>query len=230
MEEKVIGYDVREMWYKEPTDFRMGSKLAKMLSANRGLWSSIFNDGTCPDIVGKDREERSFGVIEFPPESRVGINWPLWSDLADLRNYLEAYRCAEGRPAWLVAITIRAEDLESKSRALESMGWPRDTEWPERLEANPDGIQKDWAFVGYDLTNVFSDSMITASLSPQADAQGVAELTSELNEYLLFPGIEKAVEFKTRWDISPAGEQTPHPVYGIWRIEEIRYRSLYGNW
>ncbi len=230
MVENIIGYDVREMWYKDSTDFQMGSKLVKMLSENRGLWCSIFNDGAWSDIVGKDREEGSFGVIEFPPESRVGINWPLWSDLAELQEYLKAYRSAEGRPAWLVAITIRAEDLASKSRALESMGCLRDTEWPERLEANPDCIQKDWVLVGYDLTNVFSDSMITARLSPGADAQKVAALTSELNEYLLFPSIEKAAEFKTRWDISPGGEQTPHLVYGIWRIEEIRYRSMYGNW
>ena len=55
MEEKIIGYDVWEMWVKYPTDFRMGSKLVKGLCDN--LWNSIFDDGSYADIVGKDREE-----------------------------------------------------------------------------------------------------------------------------------------------------------------------------
>jgi hypothetical protein len=228
MEEKIIGYDVREMWYKDPTDFRMGSKRVKKLFADRMLWRSIFNDDTWPAFIGKDREERGFGVIEYPPEPHVGINWPLWSDLAELREYLKAYRSAEGRPAWLVAITIRAEDLESKSRELERIGWVRDTAWPESLEANPDCIQKDWVLVGYDLTDVFSDSVIPAP--SEAEAEEDAELTSVLNEHHLFPSIEKAAEFKTRWDVTCPGNTPPHLVYGIWRIEEIRYRSIYGNW
>jgi hypothetical protein len=43
MEEKIIGYDVREMWFKDKCDFRMGSKLVKALSND--LWSSIFDCG-----------------------------------------------------------------------------------------------------------------------------------------------------------------------------------------
>ena len=54
MEEKIIGYDVRETWYKESCDFRMGSKLVKMLSVDHTLWSPIFHHGGNGDVVGKD--------------------------------------------------------------------------------------------------------------------------------------------------------------------------------
>jgi hypothetical protein len=67
MEERIIGYDVREMWYKEPCDFRMGSKLVKMLSVDHTLWSSIFHHGGYGDLVEKDREEKGYGMIELPP-------------------------------------------------------------------------------------------------------------------------------------------------------------------
>ena len=216
MEEKIIGYDVREMWYKRPYDFRMGSKLVKMLTDD--LWSSIFFwEGDYPDVVGEDREEKGFGMIELPDMSRVGINYHLWSDLADMQNFLRPYRCAEGKPYWVVAITLRAEDLERKSRAIDRESWPRDP------ESNPDSIQGDWVLVGYDVTSVWSESMITAKLPSEAEAEDVAELTRELNEYGLFPSMEKADEFKTRWDTAFPDEE-PHLVYGIWRIEETRYR------
>jgi hypothetical protein len=214
MEEKIIGYDVREMWYKEPVDFRMGSKLVKALSND--LWSSIFFwEGDYPDVVGEDRERIGLGMIELPPMSRVGTNYPLWSDLADMLNYLHPYRCAEGKPYWVVAITLRTEDLERESRDRED--WPRDP------ESNPDTIQSDWVLVGYDLTSVRGEDMIVPKLSPDEDAQEVSELTRELNQYLLFPTIEKAVEFRMRWDTA-FPDYAPHLVYGIWRIEETRYR------
>ncbi len=65
--------------------------------------------------------------------------------------------------------------------------------------------------------------MITLKLSPEAEAQEVSELTRELNQYGLFPNIETAVEFKRRWDTA-FPEYAPHLVYGIWRVEEARYR------
>jgi len=62
MEEKIIGYDVREMWYKEPCDFEMGGKLVKMLSVDHTLWSPIFHHGGNQDVVGKDQEEKGCGM------------------------------------------------------------------------------------------------------------------------------------------------------------------------
>ncbi len=217
MEEKIIGYDVREMWYKEPCDFGMGSKLVKMLSVDHTLWSPIFHHGGNGDLVEKDLEELAYGMIELPSMSLVGVNSHLWSDLADMLNYLSPYRCAEGKPYWVVAVTLRAEDLERKSRAIGREMWPRDP------ESNPDSIQGDWVLIGYDVTSVWTESMITPTLSPEAEAEDAAELTRELNEYVLFPSMEKADEFKTRWDTA-FPDEAPHLVYGIWRIEETRCR------
>ena len=216
MKEKIIGYDVREMWFKDKYDFRMGSKLVKMLTDD--LWSSIFFwEGDYPHVMGKDRAEKGLGMIELPPMARVGINYPLWSDLADMQNYLRPYRCAEGKPYWVVAITLRAEDLEGESRDKDLYPWPYDP------ESNPDSIQSDWVLVGYDLMTEWQEDIITLKLSPEAEAQEVSELTRELNQYLLFPTVEKAGEFKMRWDTA-FPEEAPHLVYGIWQIEETRYR------
>lgn len=215
MKEKIIGYDVREMWYREPYDFEMGGKLVKMLSVDHTLWSPIFHHGGNEDVAGKDQEEKGFGIIELPPMSLVGVNSHLWSDLADMQNYLRPYRCAEEKPYWVVAITLRTEDLERKSRAIGRESWPRDP------ESNPDSIQGDWVLVGYDVTSVWSETMITGRLGPEPE--DIAKLTRELNNYGLFPSMEKADEFKTRWDTA-FPDDAPHLVYGIWRVEEARYR------
>jgi hypothetical protein len=212
MEEKIIGYDVREMWVKDKYDFHMGSKLVKGLANN--LYNSIFDQGDYRDVVGKDREEKGFGMIELPPFERVGRNYPLWSDLADMQNYLSPYRSAEGKPYWVIAITLRTEDLEGESRDKDTYAWPYEP------EANPDS---DWVLVGYDLMTEWQEGMIVLNLLPEAEIQEVSELTRELNQYLLFPTIEKAVEFKMRWDTA-FPEEAPHLVYGIWRIEETCYR------
>jgi len=217
MEERILGYDVREMWYKEPYDFRMGSKLVKMLTAD--MWSSILDYGSYPDVVGNDREELGLGMIELPPiVPRFGTSYPVWSNLADLLNYLSPYQCAEGKPYWVVAITLRTVDLEREPQYRTREDWPRDP------KANPDSVQSDWVLVGYDLGSEWSLSRITQHLvSEEAEAQDVSELTRELNRYGLFPTIEKAGEFGMLWDTA-FPEDAPHVVYGIWRIEETRYR------
>jgi hypothetical protein len=67
MKEKIIGYDVREMWYKAPCDFGMDRKLVKMLSVDHTLWSPIFHHGGNGDVAEKDLEEKAYGIIEVPP-------------------------------------------------------------------------------------------------------------------------------------------------------------------
>ncbi len=214
MEEKILGYDVREMWYKEKCDFSMGSKLVKMLTAD--VWSSILDYGDSPDVVGKDREELGLGMIQLPRiVPRFGTSYPVWSNLADLLNYLGPYRCAEGKPYWVVAVTLRTEDLEREPQYRED--WPRDP------KSNPDSIQSGWVLVGYDLGSEWSLSRITQHLGSSAEAQVVPELTRELNHYGLFANIETAGEFAMQWDTA-FPENAPHVVYGIWRIEEARYR------
>lgn len=216
MEEKIIGYDVREMWYKIEYDFRMGSKLVKALPDY--LWSSIFFwDGDHRDVTGERREELGLGMIELPPMMRVGTNYPLWSDLGDMLNYLRPYRCAEGKPYWVIAMTLRTEDLKGESRDKDNYPWPYES------ESSPDSVQSDWTLVGYDLATEWSENMITPKLFPEADDQEVSELTRELNQYLLFPTMEKAREFAIHWDAAYP-DDAPHMVYGIWRIEEAHYR------
>ncbi|MEN6335303.1 MAG: hypothetical protein ABFE01_13720 [Phycisphaerales bacterium] len=69
----------------------------------------------------------------------------------------------------------------------------------------------------------WSEEMITRELSSEVEDQEASELARELNQYLLFPTMEKAREFAIRWDTTYP-DDAPHLVYGIWRIEETRYR------
>lgn len=215
MEEKILGYDVREMWFDDEFDFHMGSKLVKMLTAD--VWSSILDYGSYPDVVGNDREELGLGMIELPPiVPRFDTSYPVWSNLADLLNYLSPYRCTEGKAYWVVAITLRTVDLEREPQYRTREDWPRDP------KANPDSVQSDWVLVGYDLGSEWSLSRITQHLEPSAEAQDVPGLATELNQYGLFPNIKTAGEFGMLWDTA-FPEDAPHVVYGIWRIEEAHY-------
>ena len=158
MEEKIIGYDVREMGREDTFDydFCMGSRLAKVLSASEELWLSIFNSRSGSELVRRAHEKFACPTIDLPPMPLVGVNYPLWGHLTSLQNYLKPYCSAGGKPYWVVAITIRTRDLQQES-------WDRGLyPWPYEPEANPDSIQNDGVLVGYDVTSAYSASMISA--------------------------------------------------------------------
>jgi hypothetical protein len=214
MQERILGYDVREMWYRDQHDLVKSGRFKKMLSVEGSLWGSIFDTGDYPDLAGRRREEIGLGVVELPDMAVVGMNLPLWSRLADMQNYLASRSRKTGRLYWVVAITICLRDPERELKKRK--------EWPYYAETMPETTQDGWTLIGYDVTSRDSESMISPRLPPGTVPEDARELDQNLNDSMLFPSLAVAHRFRTLWDGTSPGE-TPHLTYGIWRVEEARY-------
>ncbi len=215
MEEKIIGYDVREMWFTSKDDFIKDGRFKKVLSIDASIWPSIFNTGDYPNITGKDREKLGLGTVELPSSLTViGINKPLWDNLVNMGNYLKRHGDKSERLYWIVAITICQQDSEQKLKER--------NEWPYYSNTVPDNLNNDWMLVGYDVTSCISESVIAPCYDIDIKTKGLFELDKNINEYTLFSNIAKASEFKRIQDTISQSE-SPHLVYGIWRIQEILF-------
>ena len=215
MVEKIIGYDVREMWFTDERDFIKDGRFQKVLSIDASIWPSIFNTGDYPDITGKDREKYGLGKVDLPSGlSVIGINKPLWDNLVNMGNYLKRHGDKSERLYWIVAITICQQDSEQKLKERE--------EWPYYSNTVPDTLNNDWMLVGYDVTSCISECIISTCYDFDIRTKGLFELDKNINEYTLFSNIAKASEFKRIQD-TISQSQSPHLVYGIWRIQETLF-------
>jgi hypothetical protein len=214
MRERILGYDIREMWYEDQFDLIKHGRFKKMLSTAGSLWGSLFDQGDCPDLVGPEREKYGLGTVELPELLVVGMNRPFWTDLGAMLDYAQTHAPRSGRLYWIVAITICLEDPEQELKERE--------EWPYYSEPVPGNLQDDWVLVGYDVTSCYSESMISGELGPGLESGDPCEFAHHLNQYLLFSSIAKAEEFSKALDVSNENE-SPHTVYGIWKASETRY-------
>ena len=209
MQEIVLGYDVREMWYEDQYELIRRGRFKKMLSIDTSLWGSVFNQGDYPDLEGEGRERIGQGVIELPA---MGMNKPLWGNLELMKEYLAECGLNSGRAYWIVAITMFGQNLERKLKARQ--------EWPYYAETVPETIEDRWARVGYDVTSCHSESMISSQLGLSREEGENGEFGKDLNEYMLFSEMRSADRFRCGQDNVNEGE-APHFVYAIWRVEEI---------
>jgi hypothetical protein len=214
MKERILGYDVREMWYEDQFDLIQRGRFKKMLSIDEYLWGSIFNTGDYRDLVGHEREKRGLGTVPLPEMLVVGMNLPFWSDLGRMLDYVRAHARRSGRRYWVVAITICLEDPERELKERIKI-----LEWPYYAETIPADIQSDWTLVGYDVQTFDSESLITPSLEPLTRGE-TCEFAKDLNEYMLFSDLTKADEFGRVQD-ADYEPGYPHMIYGIWRVAEI---------
>jgi hypothetical protein len=212
VEEIILGYDVRETWCEDEWEPIRQGRFKKMLSIDASLWGSVFNQGNYPDLAGEERERIGLGVIELPELADMGMNKPLWSNLAFMKGYLAACGPDSGRAYWVVAVTMFGQDLERDLKARQ--------EWPYYAETDPAAIQDSWVRVGYDVTSCYSESMISAQLGPSLERGEDDEFVKDLNEYMLFSEMHSADRFRCAQDSANEGE-APHLVYAIWRVEEI---------
>jgi hypothetical protein len=210
--ERILGYDVREMWHEDEFDLIKRGRFKKMLSIEGSLWGSIFDTRDYPDLVGQEREKYGLGTLELPEMDVVGMNMQFWSDLGSMLDYVRERSRKSGRLYWVVAITICLEDPE---RELKERG-----EWPYYAETIPGDIQSDWVLAGYDVATRDSESVISPCLEPLVVRGEACEFEKDLNEYMLFPKLAKADEFRRAQDaVYEIGY--PHMIFGIWRVAEI---------
>ena len=214
MRERILGYDIREMWYEDEYEPVKQGRFKKMLSMSEDLWGSLFGPGSCPDIVGAERERLGLGTVELPELCVVGESTPLWSSLDTMLSYAQSHVAKSGRLYWVVAITIRLEDPERELQERE--------EWPYYSEPVPDSLQDDWPLIGYDVTNCYSESMIVDVLGPSLETGDGRGCPRDLNPFLLFSSIDEADDFRKELDVMYEDE-SPHMIYGIWSVRQLRY-------
>ncbi|MCL5280449.1 MAG: hypothetical protein M1376_11140 [Planctomycetes bacterium] len=210
MKERILGYDVREMWYEDQFDLVKQGRFKKMLSIEGALWGSIF-EWDYVSLVGQEREKYGLGTLELPEMLTVGMNLPFWSDLDGMLDHVRDKAHRLGRRYWVTAITICLEDPEGELKER--------TEWPYHAQTIPVDIQSDWVLVGYDVTTRDSESMITPCLEPLTRGEA-CDFEKDLNEYMLFSNLAKADEFRRARD-ADYELGYPHMIYGIWRVGEI---------
>jgi hypothetical protein len=211
MRERILGYDVREMWYEDQFGLVKRGKFRKMLSIEGSLWGSIFDTGDYYSLVGQEREKHGLGTLELPEMRVVGINLPFWSHLNNMMDYVKENVPKLERLYWVVAIRICLEDPERELKER--------TEWPYYVETIPGDIQSDWVLAGYDVTTGDSESMITSCVESLTSGEA-SDFEKDLNEYMLFSDLEKADEFRRARD-ADYELGYPHMIYGIWRVAEI---------
>jgi hypothetical protein len=211
MKERILGYDVREMWYEDQFDLIKHGRFNKMLSIDGSPRGSVFNTGDYYYLVGQEREKRGLGTLELPEMLVVGMNLPFWSDLDSMLDYVRENVRRLGRLYWVVAITICLEDPERELKERR--------EWPYYAETIPGDIQSDWLLAGYDVATCDSESMITPCMESLTSGEA-SDFEKGLNEYMLFSALAKADEFRRAQD----GDYElgyPHIIYGIGRVAEI---------
>ena len=217
MKERILGYDVREMWcpVQKPSWLPIPLCFNKVMTIDSAVWGSIFNDGNYPNLQGEDREKVGLGTVELPPLAVTGLSHPLWDKLADMEDYLCNQGLHSGRKYWIVAFTLCQDDPEQELRErTERM------EWPYCSEPVPDRIQLGWNLAGYDVTSRYAEGMITSHvLDVERQTPG---LQVDLNPYMLFSDLRTADRYRAIWDEEDTS-LSPHLVFGIWRIRESQY-------
>jgi hypothetical protein len=213
MKEITLGYDVREMWYLgDHWAPPMDGLPRKGLCIEPSIWGSVFMTGDCPGIVGEDRKDYGLGSIPLPEMQIVGLNMPLWSRLQRMQDYLKTQNAKSQKCHYIIAITFCGQDPERTLRER--------TEWPYYCETVPSVIGNDWDLLGYDVTSCYSESVISGLFVPDAEQASMSHFETILNEHALFSEVADADRFRTALDVSWPDE-SPHLIYGIWRIAEI---------
>lgn len=197
-EERVVGYDAREMWpgagaawdaaRREAFLFR--ADVEQPLSTDTTVWPSVF------DLVGGGRRPAYTGHQD------------LWDSLAELELYLGGAQDLRARPYRVVAVTL---PLSLCDRG-ELERWES-----EAGAADPPAPEEAWPLLGYDV----SDRWLLSGLSNCGFLPGVedvralrAEWGPSLNEFHLFSRLDEAARFR---DLSDARvtEHAPFFVYGL---------------
>jgi hypothetical protein len=200
-EERLLGFDAREMWLSFESEwsperrdsFLLRGDLEKPLSTDTTVWPSAF---------GLDES------LEKPPPWEA---FDLWIDLGRMAASLDAGWGSRRKAHWVISLTLchgvfRQGDM--------TMGYP--TLDPLTM---PDSSQN-WTLLGYDV----SDGSALSGLSNCGyAADELPELRERwgphLNQHHLFSDVDQAIEFKRMSD-NRVREHAPFFVYGLYLVED----------
>ncbi len=210
-EEQLIGFDVREMWFKSPAElwternpdiiFLLRDDVLKPLSTDTFVWPSVF----------------SYFLDEpLPKPEWTGLIQDTWENLDTLENTVQYHWGSNWKPYSVIAITVLSGLFDHHDQEV----------WGDRTGYNTNPPTRDpaWQFLGYDI----SDQFLLSGLSDCGYSQEEKQLWLErfgvdLNQWHLITDHKKAFEFKKATD-QRVPEHAPFFVYGLYLIRQTGER------
>lgn len=196
----LLGFDSKEMWSNFKHDWSLTRieqnlfkhDIKKPLSVDSLVWPSIF------DLKPK-----------LPKPAWTGPVQGLWDDLNRLKQTVLKIH-SRIRNLWFVAITAV---MEPDTDNLENL-------WTGRLSGiNPEYIQKEWTFLGYDVADVWLESSLTNGALSRIfrENQEYSSYLLDLNQYHLFNSWNSAYKF-SHFAEKHRPDHRPQCVFSLWRI------------
>lgn len=199
MEERLLGYDAREMWLNYQNDweqehrsnFLLREDLIKPLSTDDMVWKGVTD------------------LYEIKTPDWIGAN-SIWEDLEHLEGFLGKHKQLV-KPYWVILITWLSENPKAYKSEYDA---------PYFEPVKPAQKKDSWKFLGYDISDAWMLSgLMNCGYTPPDDIESLRKKWSiYLNEYHLFEDFEIAREFRDFTDVR-VKEHAPFSVYGIYLVK-----------
>jgi hypothetical protein len=240
LEEKLIGFDAREMWLDVdrlwPQDRKnrwlLRHNVIKPLSVDPTTWPSVFDldvdaepdqplEGVLPSkmpwegVPRKDEYQDEKWVVVFDRAKRLSRpSWigPRggWENLSRLETNLRAGWGDLWKPCWIVGITELVDDTDAEAMELHS-----------HYHMSPAQIDEGWQLLGYDVADYFRTSFLTnAGYEDDEVVPLKTRWVSHLNQYHLFDQQETALKYIDVAYERDAGHG-PFSAYGLYLIRAV---------
>ena len=193
MEEKVIGFDLRDAdhtlknaWSPSRRDmFLLRDDVERIFSVDKDIWPSLFE--------------------EMWQEMPTKIGWvsQLWADIGQLNSFVESTKIITKSSYWTVGFTQFLEEPMILEIGLHV------------LPFNPDSVQNDWRLLGFDVAEqVLLSGLTNMGYRKNAKLTAMKNFAGSLNKFHLFEDVNIAQEFAL-WN------QTRDPGHGPWFVTGI---------
>lgn len=198
--EKLLGFDAREMglkpeeaWSQErKAIYLLRTDVDKPLSTDTLVW---------PSVLPLDED--------LSPDSSASF-LRLWNSLPKLQEHLNVIRNSVRQPYWIIGITVVMRGLSQAEKEL----W-----YPRLSKTVPSARNKDWEFLGYDVSDLaLLSALSNCGYKPDEIQSLRARWAKHLNKFHLFTDKSQAIEFKGLSD-QRVVEHAPFFVFGLYRIE-----------
>lgn len=220
--EKLIGFDVRKMWFRmeelwdstRRSTYLLRSDCLAVLSVDSLVWPSVF----ARHIGGISKEQLVSLGYDGPAlrEDWIGPNRPLWADLDALKTELTAYRASVRGPVWIIAETVLVTGSDAQ---LSPFG-------PYLEDTSPASLSLEWQLIGYDVADAGQISGLSnCGYSPEERETLSQKWSRRLNSHHLFKTLSEAQEFASHCDVR-VREHAPFFVFGLYRVEIINYVNV----
>jgi hypothetical protein len=197
-EEQLLGFDVREMWSQmnatwpesRKARYLLRADVTKVLSVDSLVWPRV--------VLGLEKNVRA------PSQWR---DLGLWENLHHLQEYLQQNAEATPRPYQVIGITLLRNALPV----------PKQEMWRSLVPTVPASLNKEWAFLGYDV----ADEGFISGLSDCGYEADELHLRTgwelALNEWHLFTQRKLAIKFQRMTD-QRVDEHAPFCIYGLYSL------------